>query len=166
MIILVDILQQEQQKRIIPKFDDDENKKIDKKIKELIIDLTNKTQQAEENIKQLNKLNLSSIAEQSIKENMKINLSTKIREFVRQFKLNEETYMAKYRELVGDSSMSDNSSKHEINNGDFLQTSEDFSSDILKKRDGEINTLVKSISDLASIFKDMQTLVIEQGYLL
>jgi hypothetical protein len=38
---IVDILQQEQQKRIIPKFDDDENKKIDRKIKELIIDLTN-----------------------------------------------------------------------------------------------------------------------------
>ena len=37
----VDILQQEQQKRIIPKFDDDENFKIDKRIKELIIDLTN-----------------------------------------------------------------------------------------------------------------------------
>lgn len=37
---LVDSLVQEQQKRIMPKFDEDENKRIDRKIKELVIDMT------------------------------------------------------------------------------------------------------------------------------
>ena len=96
-----------------------------------------------------------------MKENMKINLVTKIREFARSFKINEETYVIKYKELVGD--ITPRSDKKDVIKEDFLQTTEDFNNSILKKRDEEINTLVKSISELAGIFKDMQTLVIEQG---
>ena len=35
--------------------------------------------------------------------------------------------------------------------------------DMLRKRDGEINNLVESINDLTNIFKDLQSLVFEQG---
>jgi hypothetical protein len=92
---------------------------------------------------------------------MKINLVSKIRDFARLFKVNEETYVIKYKELVGD--VSPKNEKREGIKEDFLQTTDDFTNSILRQRDDEINTLVKSITELAGIFKDMQTLVIEQG---
>ena len=92
---------------------------------------------------------------------MKINLVSKIRDFARLFKVNEETYVIKYKELVGDTSSIND--KNEGIKGDFLQTTDDFTNSILRQRDDEINTLVKSITELAGIFKDIQTLVIEQG---
>jgi hypothetical protein len=101
-----------------------------------------------------------------MKDNIKLNLITKIREFTRLFKGNEETYVVKYKELVGESFNNYDTSRKSHSTtktgGDFLQT-EDNTSVYLKKRDEEINTLVKSIGELASVFKDMQTLVIEQG---
>jgi hypothetical protein len=71
--------------------------------------------------------------------------------------------MGKYKDLVGEIFNNyDTSRKSNSTKGDFLQV-EDSTSIYLKKRDDEINTLVTSISELATIFKDMQTLVIEQG---
>jgi syntaxin 16 len=176
------ILQQEQQKRIIPKFDDGENRKIDKKIKELVIEMTRKVRQADENINVLNRLNFNSRSEEEVKDNMKLNLVTKMKEFSRDFQMNEEEYMKKYQELVGshnkyDFEDLDGSSKYSKyshsthdsdNKNDFLQlnSSHDKSSLILFQRDEEINTLLGSITELAGVFKDLQTLVQNQGTIL
>lgn len=180
------ILQQEQQKRIIPKFDDEENRKIDKKIKELVIDMTRKVKQADENINLLNRLNFNSRSEQEVKDNMKLNLVTKIKEFSRDFQMNEEEYMKKYQELVGINNKYDfedldgsskysnknskyyNSTYESDNKNDFLQlnSTQDKSSMILNQRDEEINTLLGSITELAGVFKDLQTLVHHQGTIL
>jgi syntaxin 16 len=172
------ILQQEQQKRIIPKFDEEENRKIDKKIKELVIEMTRKVKQADENINILNRLNFNSRSEQEVKDNMKLNLVTKIKQFSRDFQMNEEEYMKKYQELVGDNTKYDfedldGSSKfsthsNSINKNDFLQlnSTQDKSSMILHQRDEEINTLLGSITELAGVFKDLQTLVHHQGTIL
>lgn len=102
---------------------------------------------------------------------MKLNLATKIQDFSRQFKMNEEKYMRNYQELVGDHTkydFSDDGVKTKTNSStsltnDFLQMNE--SNSVLKKRDDEINTLLNSIGELAGVFKDMQTLVVEQGIL-
>ena len=48
--------------------------------------------------------------------------------------------------------------------GNFLMT--DNSRQILKRRDTQLNELLNSVSDLAGIFKDMQSLVMEQGSIL
>jgi len=40
---------------------------------------------------------------------------------------------------------------------------QDTTHDLLRKRDSEINNLVSSIEDLTNIFKDLQSLVFEQG---
>ncbi len=42
----------------------------------------------------------------------------------------------------------------------------DNSDIILQRRDNELNQLLNSVNDLAQIFKDMQTLVMEQGSIL
>ncbi len=164
------ILQGEQQRRIIPKFDDDENKRIDRKIKELVIDMTRKVKQAEENINQLGKLSHESSSEEEVIQNMRLNLITKIKDFSRDFQLNEEKYMRKYQELVGDKTNYledlDNSSGQTANiNSDFLQTT-DKESRFLRQRDEEISTLLTSISELSGVFKDLQTLVSHQGTIL
>ena len=45
---------------------------------------------------------------------MKINISTKLRDFTKKFKVNEETYMNKYKELVGEETKynNDNNNHH------------------------------------------------------
>jgi syntaxin 16 len=98
---------------------------------------------------------------------MKINISTKLRDFTKKFKINEETYMSKYKELVGDESKYNNDNNNNNQHGfinDQLQM--DGKNDLLVKRDKEISTLVNSINELATIFKDLQTLVLEQGTIL
>lgn len=102
---------------------------------------------------------------------MKINLATKLKEFTRKFRLNEEQYMFKYKELVGNSDpieIASIDSESPINEGSgkngFLANT--YADSILQKRDEEITTLVKSINELAVIFKDMQSLVLEQGTIL
>jgi len=49
--------------------------------------------------------------------------------------------------------------------GNFLQQEVNHE-DILRQREVEINNIVKSINELASMFKDLQTLVVEQGTIL
>ena len=77
--------------------------------------------------------------------------------------------MKKYQDLVGDdtkfnfnenSNKFENENKHEI----FLKTENNI--DQIASRDNEINNLVNSINELATIFKDLQSLVLEQGTIL
>ena len=161
---LVAILQAEQERRIVPKFDEEENKEIDSHIKELVISMTSKVKQCEENVKKLNKISLNTNIETGIKENMKFNLADKLRTFTSTFRKNEEKYMRNYKELVGERlDLEDDEDKNNSNN--FLQT-QDENNSILRKRDEEISTLLDSINDLASIFKDLQVLVQHQGTIL
>ena len=86
----------------MPKFDDEENKKIDKLIRENIREMTKKIKECEDNIKSMSHERISSDKEVLVRDNMKQNLVTKLTDFTRRLKLNEEEYMRKYRELVGD----------------------------------------------------------------
>ena len=93
---------------------------------------------------------------------MKSNLVIKLQEFTRKFKINEEEYYHKFKELAGE----DNyilDSKSNLNK-EILSYNE--ANDSLRIRDAEINSLCKSIEELASILKDLQTLVLEQGTIL
>ena len=94
----------------------------------------------------------------------------KITDFTKKFKLNQEIYTKKYKELVGEedptydinSNLKEEKNDNNINN--FLMT--DNSNLALQRRDNELNQLLNSVNDLAQIFKDMQTLVMEQGSIL
>jgi syntaxin 16 len=100
---------------------------------------------------------------------MKLNIVSKLRDFTKKFKINEETYVNKYKELVGDETKYINSNNDKNSNSNFINEQilqVDNKNDILLKRDKEISTLLTSINELASIFKDLQTLVLEQGTIL
>ena len=175
---LVSTLQEKQQQRLIPKFDDQENKKLNKSIKELGNDMTQELRECQKILKEIindrtdeddiNDINiLNSGSNKQIKQNMKQNIVTKLNDFTKKFKLNQELYNNKFKDLVIDEESANKSfsmKKNEENSNDFLSTQEN--SDQLMRRDEDLTNLLKSVNELAQIFKDMQTLVMEQGTIL
>ena len=76
---------------------------------------------------------------------MKQNIYTKLSEFTKNFKLNEENYMRKYKEIVGEdytimNSEASRDNKSTSKKENFLMTDE--KNDILAKRDNELTNLV------------------------
>ena len=161
-------LQKFQEKRLVPKFDEDENKKLDRQINKLIIEISDKLKDIEFNIKDLITEKTISDSDEKIKSNMKQLLFSRLNEITKKYKINQEIYTKKYKELVGEDLNNNNDSNiYENNNNqntNFFKMSDE--NNILKKRDNELNILLNSINDLAEIFKDMQNLVMEQGTIL
>ena len=141
------------------------NKSIGKIVHEISLQL----QLYERNVKELIKQNLDNQVHNIIKSNLQQALVEKAKEFSRKFKLNQELYTKKYKELVGEDDPTNEvnnfmKEEEQEQNDNFLMT--DNSKQVLKKRDTELNKLLNSVSDLAGIFKDMQVLVMEQGSIL
>jgi syntaxin 16 len=163
-------LQKFQEKRLVPKFDEDENKKLDRQINKLIIEISDKLKDIEFNIKDLITEKTISNSEEKIKSNMKQLLFSRLNEITKKYKINQEIYTKKYKELVGEDFNNNNNNFYENNNNNnnnqnnFFKMSDE--NNILQKRDSELNILLNSINDLAEVFKDMQTLVMEQGSIL
>ena len=168
-------MQEKQQQRLIPKFDDEENKKLNKSIKELSSEMTLELKDCQKILKEIindktdeDDININNINNKQIKQNMKQNIITKINDFTKKFKLNQELYNNKFNHFVIDEEITNKSfttKKNEENNSnDFLSTQENNSQ--LRRRDQDLTNLLNSVNELAQIFKDMQTLVMEQGTIL
>ena len=168
-------MQEKQQQRLIPKFDDKENKKLNKSIKELSSEMTLELKDCQKILKEIindktdeDDININNINNKQIKQNMKQNIITKINDFTKKFKLNQELYNNKFNHFVIDEEITNKSfstKKNEENNSnDFLSTQENNSQ--LRRRDQDLTNLLNSVNELAQIFKDMQTLVMEQGTIL
>ena len=153
----------------MPRFDEEENNKLNKNIGKIINGITAQLQLYEKNLKELKKLNLENNIHNIIKSNLEQALVEKAKEYTRKFKINQELYKKKYKDLVGEEDPNFEINKYmkeeeNIQKENFLMT--DNSQHILKKRDNELNLLLNSVQDLAGIFKDMQSLVMEQGSIL
>jgi syntaxin 16 len=98
-----------------------------------------------------------------IKVNMKKTLFTNLTNFSKKFKLNQKIYAEKYKEFIGEEDPTFNINTNEQNE-QFLKTEE--SKKVLEKRDNELNLLLSNVNELTTIFKDIQTLVMEQGTIL
>ena len=171
-------MQEKQQQRLIPKFDDQENKKLNKSIKEISTEMTQELKQCQNILKEIiddkddlndvNNFSELNVTNAQIKQNMKQNLITKLNDFTKKFKLNQELYNNKFQDFVIDEEMANKSfsirKNEEKNSNDFLSTQEN--NDQLQRRDEDLTNLLKSVNELAQIFKDMQTLVMEQGTIL
>ena len=171
-------MQEKQQQRLIPKFDDQENKKLNKSIKEISTEMTQELKQCQnilkeiindkEDLKDINNFSELNATNVQIKQNMKQNIITKLNDFTKKFKLNQELYNNKFQDFVIDEEMANKSfsirKNEEKNSNDFLSTQEN--NEQLRRRDEDLTNLLKSVNDLAQIFKDMQTLVMEQGTIL
>jgi syntaxin 16 len=166
-------LQKEQQKRLVIKFDDEENNKLNQNISRILNEITQKLKEAEKSIKDFTKENDNNDnTNNMIKLNMQQTLIKKISDFTKKFKINQEMHNKKYKDLVGEDdptfqiNTSSKQNYNEVNNtiDNFLMTEEKDS--VLMRRDTQLNDLLDSVNDLAQIFKDMQSLVMEQGSIL
>ena len=109
-------LQKFQEKRLVPKFDEDENKKLDRQINKLIIEISDKLKDIEFNIKDLITEKTISNSEEKIKSNMKQLLFSRLNEITKKYKINQEIYTKKYKELVGEDFNNNNNNFYENNN--------------------------------------------------
>lgn len=166
-------MQKEQQKRLVIKFDDEENNKLNQNISRILNEITQKLKEAEKSIKDFTKENDNNDnTNNMIKLNMQQTLIKKISDFTKKFKINQEMHNKKYKDLVGEDdptfqiNTSSKQNNNEVNNtiDNFLMTEEKDS--VLMRRDTQLNDLLDSVNDLAQIFKDMQSLVMEQGSIL
>ena len=105
-------MQEKQQQRLIPKFDDQENKKLNKIIKEISTEMTKELKESQDILKEIindkneeDEINLYEINNKQIKQNMKQNIINKLNEFTKKFKLNQELYNNKFQDLVIDEEM-------------------------------------------------------------
>ena len=165
---LVTKLQEQQQKRITPKFNEDENKQLDRNIYNSIIEITKKIKNCEENIKQISIIQLLSVAENDMKNNIKIYLASKLQDISKKVRINEEEYIIKFKEFCSNDFKNFYSSGNDHLENSFKKQPKSFldldkSNEMLKQRDVEINNLVNSISNLTQIFQDLAALVQDQG---
>ena len=171
-------MQNEQQKRLVVNFNDDEINKINKNITKIIITISSQLRTVDKLIKTFAQQNIDINNNNSILHNIKLNMKqclfNKLSEFTKKFKLNQEINKQKYKELIGEEDPTfqlKNSTTIDTKNDDTNNTVDNFlmTNDTnlnLIKRNNDLDNLLNSVNDLADIYKDMQTLVMEQGSIL
>lgn len=130
----------------------------------------------EENVR---KLSLKKITDKNyinLRDNIKLNISNTVKNISKKIKLNQEEYMKKYKEIIGDITDYNENNSYKLYNtklnisnstGDqsFLKESNEFDNNIsIRKK--EINNLVNNINELSQIMTDFQGLVFMQGTIL
>ena len=156
-------LQEEQQKRMTPKFDESENKILDNNINLIIGDMTDKIKLCERGIREIKMEQVYTPQDEQIKDNMRQNLLKKLGEFTKSMKVNQESYVDKYKEINSAEEAEQNKVEDKANM--FKQESKP-SNEQLVERNKEINKLLTSITELSQIFKEVQALVLDQGTVL
>ena len=151
-----------QERRVVPKFDEEENKLLNKNIKNTVSYITSQIHQCENAISSLSFLKTNCEIQKQIKDNIKLYLTSKFNNFARHFKYNQELYIRKYKELGGEDL--DKIYKNQPNNDNYLLKTEKI--DNLKSRDSDLDQLLESMNNLTSTFKDLKNLVVEQGTIL
>ena len=143
-------MQNEQQKRLVVNFDDDEINKINKNITKIIITISSQLRQVDKLIKTFANQNIDINNNNSILYNIKLNMQqclfNKFSEFTKKFKLNQEINKKKYKELIGEEDPTfqlKNSTTIDTNNNDTNNTVDNF----LMTTDNNLN-LIKRNNDL------------------
>ena len=165
-------LKEEQQKRIVPSFDETNTKLINQNIQMISDRMTQKLKKCKYLTKELKTLLANSSLDDNIKINMYQNLLNRLAEISREMQINEEKYIQKYQELNGYEE-----SYFSINNTNNLDSIETFQShvfnsnnkkkiDINKERNKEIDQMVNTVNELKNIFQDVSNMVISQGTIL
>ena len=153
-----------QQRRVVIKFDEDENKLLNKNIKILVSEITDQIHVCEKDISSISLEKTANEIQEQLKKNIKLYLKTKFNEFTRHFKYNQEIYIRKYKELGG----GDDFENIEINELESDKQVDNYllkteKENHLKRRDTELGNLLNSMNNLASTFSDLKNLVMEQG---
>ena len=173
-------LKEEQQKRVVPSFNEAESKLIGQNIQLISDKMTKKLKKCKYLSKELKTLLANSDIDDNIKINMYQNLLNRLAEKSREMQINEELHLQKFQELNGydESFFSTNQNNiintNNINNYDSIETnqSQNFFSNTAKKlnvakeRNKEIDVMVNTVSELKAIFEEVSNMVIYQGTIL
>jgi syntaxin 16 len=166
-------------------FNEDEAQNLSKNVRKISSQLRLELKQVEKKIRLYINDELSDADNDlqfQIKDNMSQNILTELNTFSKKFKLNQELYSQKFKEFAieedtnnalelydistNNSDLNDNINN--INNNDpgenFLMTEEP--DQLLQKRDSELNEIVRGVTNLQELFKDLHVIVIEQGSIL
>lgn len=166
-------------------FNEDEAQNLSKNVRKISSQLRQELKQVEKKIRLYINDELSDADNDlqfQIKDNMSQNILTELNTFSKKFKLNQELYSQKYKEFAieednnnalelydistNNSDLNDNINN--ANNNDpgenFLMTEEP--DQLLQKRDSELNEIVRGVTNLQELFKDLHVIVIEQGSIL
>jgi syntaxin 16 len=171
----VSLLRKEQGKRLVSKFNEREIAVLDRNIAKISKEILSLLKEAEDYIKDIGAEKVTSSAHQMMKDNIKIHLVSHLKEFTKKVKANQDEYMVKYKELVGDyidyNEYEAKKSLHSGSNntsstGDQSFLKEKGTNDELMHRGKEIDLLVNNILQLGEIMNDFQALVLVQGTIL
>jgi len=187
-------LQSSQEKRLMTQFNIEEQKALSRNIKKISYQLNKDLKNLEKNLQiYTSSDNLlesdesesaTNYLQYQIKENMNQNLISQFFIFSKKFKLNQEVYTQKCKELLieddeddkekcnlyemneistTNSEVNDNVQKAD-NDQNFLMKEEP--NILLQERDMELDKICKGVNNLHEMFKDMNILVNEQGTIL
>ena len=159
-------LKEEQQKRIVPNFNETESKLINQNIHMISNKMTQKLKKCKQLTKELKNLLVNTDINENVKINMYQNLLNRLAETSRALQINEENQIQKYQEFntVEDSFFN-------INNFDSIETTQtqNYNSnntkklDIVKERNKELDQMITTVHDLKEIFQEVSNMIISQG---
>ena len=176
-------------------FNIDEQKSLSRNIKKITYQLNKDLKNLEKNlqiytssdncIENDESENSTNFLQYQIKENMNQNLISQFYIFSKKFKLNQEIYSQKCKELLIEDNDEDDKEKSNLYEMNEISTTNSDGNDniqkidndknflmkeepniLLKERDNELDKIVKGVSNLHEMFKDMTIFVNEQGTIL
>jgi syntaxin 16 len=161
-------------------FNEEETKTLNKNIRKISYSLRQELKKIENNINIYVNSDFfesdSDDLQYKIKDNMNQNILSELNTFSKKFKLNQEIYSQKCKELIiedeeenlyemNDISTTSSELNENVKNGEnFLMKEEPDL--LLQSRENELNEIVKGVNNLQELFKDLHTLVLEQGTIL
>ncbi|GBB91548.1 hypothetical protein RclHR1_18900001 [Rhizophagus clarus] len=171
---LLPTLESLHKKHILPGFDD--RTKEEEEIERLTDEITHLFQQCQWKIKRIANESLSSTAsnqERAMSKNIQISLASKLQELSSSFRKQQASYMKKLKGIESKSSKfflieSNDSNEDDLELG-FTSNQlarVESSEAVISQREREINEIAKSMHTIAEIFRELQTIVIDQGTLL
>lgn len=183
------------QKHILPGFDDDAVKRREEREIELMTnDITRGFQSCQQSIKKIEFMVKESEqngsitrAEETMARNLKVSLATRVGDISALFRKKQAAYLKKMRSIGGieapfersptpvpnqytDGTLMDTETDRSSAQTTLLQTKQKQRSGLhdqtIQQREREIEQIAQGIIDLANIFQDLQTMVIDQGTIL
>ncbi|KAL1603208.1 t-SNARE affecting a late Golgi compartment protein 2 [Nothophoma quercina] len=188
-------LDQLHQKHVLPGFDDEDVKKREEReIEQLTQEITRGFQRCQQAIKRIEMMvreakqqgNINQ-GEEVMAQNLKISLATRVGEVSTTFRKKQSAYLKKLKDLGGfaspfrsatpvqnpynDPAMQESDADRSFAQATSLQTKQqrlrhDPNEAIIAQREREIEDIAQGIIELANIFQELQTMVIDQGSML
>jgi syntaxin 16 len=168
----LDQLDEAYKERLVVRFDDSSYTTNDEEIDQVTKIMTRKFREAEDKLREIGRFDKTvPDAEVTVRKNVQRNLASKLQQLSVSFRRSQNDYMVRLQTQRQNSSGigGGDDSQNGSANSAFLLTQEEEQESLTRKiqyRDAEIGRIAKSIQELATIFKELATLVIEQGTIL